>query len=473
MVFSSPIFLFAFLPLFLAVYYLTPFRGRSYVILAGSYLFYAWWRVDYLMLFVALTGWNYLLGLQIAHRAAPAARRWLQLGVVSNVSTLCYFKYTNFGITNLNVILSSLGSGPLPLADIILPIGISFYLFHCISYLVDIYRKDAEPVTRFADFAAFIALFPQLVAGPILRYKDLDPQFREREHSWELFSMGVMRFIQGFAKKVLIADTLAPLVDMCFASSQPGLLDSWLGGLAFTAQLYFDFSGYSSMAVGLGMMMGFRLTENFNMPFLSQSFSEFWRRWHISLSRWLRDYVYIPLGGNTGSAWKTYRNLFITMMISGVWHGANWTFVVVGAFYGVILCLERYTGMSNQRTPGMAGVMRTVVCMVVTIAVLSMFRAPSVADGLRLYAGMAGMNGWIGDGVHLMYPGLSLLMIPVAYLLVYLVEPLYIGRQPYVATTPWQRHADLAYLAVALPLFMLAVSRLLAQSYSPFLYFAF
>lgn len=473
MVFSSPIFLFAFLPLFLAVYYLTPFRGRSYVILAASYLFYAWWRVDYLMLFVGLTAWNYLLGLQIARRRPMAARRWLQLGVVSNVSTLCYFKYTNFGIANLNVLLASMGSGPLPLADIILPIGISFYLFHCISYLVDIHRKDAEPVTRFADFAAFIALFPQLVAGPILRYKDLDPQFREREHSWELFSMGVMRFIQGFAKKVLIADTLAPLVDMCFAAPNPGVLDSWLGGLAFTAQLYFDFSGYSSMAVGLGMMMGFRLTENFNMPFLSQSFSEFWRRWHISLSSWLRDYVYIPLGGNTGKPLTTYRNLFITMMISGVWHGANWTFVVVGAFYGVILCLERYTGLSNRRTDGLPGAARTVICMVVTIAVLSMFRAPTVAEGLRLYAGMAGMHGWTGDGVHLLYPGLSLLMIPVAYLLVYLVEPLYIGRQPYVAATPLQRHADLAYLAVALPLFMLAVSRLLSQSYSPFLYFAF
>ncbi|MES2918245.1 MAG: MBOAT family protein [Pseudomonadota bacterium] len=473
MVFSSPIFLFAFLPLFLLVYYLTPFRGRSYVILAGSYLFYAWWRPDYLLLFVALTGWNYMLGLQIAHKSPATARRWLQLGVVSNVATLCYFKYTNFGISNLNAILESLGSKPLPLADIILPIGISFYLFHCISYLVDIYRKDAEPVRRFADFAAFIALFPQLVAGPILRYKDLDPQFHEREHSWELFSMGVMRFIQGFAKKVLIADTLAPLVDLCFSTPQPGLIDSWLGALAFTAQLYFDFSGYSSMAVGLGMMMGFRLTENFNMPFLSQSFSEFWRRWHISLSSWLRDYVYIPLGGSSGPTLRTYRNLFITMMISGVWHGANWTFVVVGAFYGVILCLERYTGLSNQRTSGLPGAMRTVVCMVVTVAVLSMFRAPSVADGLLLYAGMAGLNGWMGDGVHLFYPGLSLFMLPVAYLVVYLLEPLYIGRQPYVANTPWHRRADMAYLAMALPLFVLAVSRLLAQSYSPFLYFAF
>lgn len=473
MVFSSPIFLFAFLPLFLLVYYLTPFRGKSYVILGGSYLFYAWWRPDYLLLFVALTAWNYTLGRLIARQEGTPARRWLALGIVSNVSTLCYFKYTNFGIANLNAILDWMGSPPLPLADIILPIGISFYLFHCISYLVDIYRKDAEPVTRFADFAAFIALFPQLVAGPILRYKDLDPQFRHREHNWEMFSIGAMRFIQGFAKKVLIADTLAPVVDICFASPEPGFVDAWLGGLAFTAQLYFDFSGYSSMAVGLGYMMGFKLTENFNMPFLSQSFSEFWRRWHISLSTWLRDYVYIPLGGNAGTSWRTYRNLFITMMISGVWHGANWTFVVVGAFYGVILCLERYTGISNRRVPGLQGALRTVAVMAVTVAVLSMFRAPTVADGFRVYAGMLGMNGWNGDGAHLFYPGLALLMIPAAYLLVYLVEPLFIGRQPYVAATPWQQRADLVYLAVAIPLFVIAVSRLLAQSYSPFLYFAF
>ncbi|HEX4869338.1 MAG TPA: MBOAT family protein [Moraxellaceae bacterium] len=473
MVFSSPIFLFAFLPIFLLVYYLTPFRGKSYVILAGSYLFYAWWRPDYLLLFVALTAWNYALGLAIARREEAAARRWLGLGVISNVATLCYFKYTNFGITNLNEILAWLGSKPLPLADIILPIGISFYLFHCISYLVDIYRKDAEPVTRFADFAAFISLFPQLVAGPILRYKDLDPQFRQREHSWEMFSIGVMRFIQGFAKKVLIADSLAPLVDQCFSAPQPGFVDSWLGGLAFTAQLYFDFSGYSSMAVGLGYMMGFKLVENFNMPFLSQSFSEFWRRWHISLSSWLRDYVYIPLGGNTGSTLKTYRNLFITMLISGIWHGANWTFVVVGAFYGVILCLERYFRLANRRSEGLAGALRTFVCMAVTVFVLTMFRAPSVPDGLRIFAGMAGLHGWSGDAVHLFYPTLALLMIPVAYLLVYLVEPLYIGRAPYRPVTAWQQRADLAYLALALPLFALAVSRLLAQSYSPFLYFAF
>ncbi|MDF2445653.1 MAG: rane bound O-acyl transferase, family protein [Moraxellaceae bacterium] len=473
MVFSSPIFLFAFLPLFLIAYYLTPFRGKSYVILGASYVFYAWWRIDYLMLFIALTAWNYSLGLQIAKREKEESKKWLTLGVVSNLATLCYFKYTNFGISNLNAILEWAGTQPLPLADIILPIGISFYLFHCISYLVDIYRRDAAPVTRFVDFAAFISLYPQLVAGPILRYKDLAHQFRHRVHDWTLFSHGVMRFIQGFVKKVLIADSLAPVVDMCFASSNPGLLDSWLGALAFTAQLYFDFSGYSSMAVGLGCMMGFRFTENFNMPFMSQSFSEFWRRWHISLSSWLRDYVYIPLGGNNAGIRKTYRNLSITMLLSGIWHGAAWTFVVIGAFYAVILCIERASGVSNRRDPGLRGVVRTIVCMTITVFVLAMFRAPSVPDGISLYAGMLGLNGWTGDGVHLFYPGFSLLMVAVAYVTIYVIEPLYIGRPQFTPITPWHQRADVAYLLVALPLFGLAISRLLAQSYSPFLYFAF
>lgn len=473
MVFSSPIFIFAFLPLFLLVYYLTPFRGKSYVILGGSYVFYAWWRIDYLLLFAGLTAWNYALGLQIAKHEKLASKKWLTLGVVSNLVTLCYFKYTNFGISNLNAILEGFGAKPLPLADIILPIGISFYLFHCISYLVDIYRRDAEPVNRFADFAAFISLYPQLVAGPILRYKDLAYQFRQREHSWELFSKGAMRFTQGFAKKVLIADSLSPVVDMCFSSTNPGFLDAWVGALAFTAQLYFDFSGYSSMAVGLGLMMGFRFTENFNMPFLSQSFSEFWRRWHISLSSWLRDYVYIPLGGNTVSKVKVYRNLSVTMLLSGIWHGANWTFVVIGAFYAVVLCLERATGLSNKRDSGARGVIRTVQCMIVTVFVLAMFRAPTVPAGFDIYAGMLGLNGWTGDGVHLFYPGFALLMVPVAYAVVYLLEPLYVGRPQFTPATAWQQRADFVYLAVAVPLFMVAVTRLLAQSYSPFLYFAF
>lgn len=472
MVFSSPIFLFIFLPLFLLVYYATPFRGKSYVILAASYAFYGWWRPDYLTLFIAITAWNYWIGLAVS-REKVNAKRWLTLGVVSNLLTLGYFKYTNFGIGALNDMLAMLGSGPLPLANIILPIGISFYIFHCISYLVDIFRKDAEPVKRFVDFAAFISLYPQLVAGPILRYKDLAPQFLHREHSWDLFSKGAMRFIQGFAKKVLIADSIAPLVNMCFASAEPGFVDSWLGGLAFAAQLYFDFSGYSSMAVGLGYMMGFKLIENFNTPYLSQSFSEFWRRWHISLSTWLRDYVYIPLGGNSGSSGKTYRNILITMLLSGIWHGANWTFVLIGIIYAVLMTAERALGLAGTRNTGVAGLLRTAFCIMVTVMVFVMFRAENIPHGLSIHAGMMGLNGWMGDGVHLFYPTFSLLALPLALILIFAIEPMYVGRPAFTGTTLWQQRADIAFLVCAMPLFTLAVSRLLAQSHSPFLYFAF
>ncbi|MDF2447119.1 MAG: rane bound O-acyl transferase, family protein [Moraxellaceae bacterium] len=473
MVFSSPIFLFAFLPLFLAIYYLTPFRGKSWVILGASYLFYAWWRIDFVLLFFAVTLWNYWNGLLIARAEGAAAKRWLVAGVLVNLGVLGYFKYANFGIENLNALLVALGGAPLQLAHIILPIGISFYIFHCISYLVDLHRKDAEPIGRFVDFAAFIALFPQLICGPILRYKDLAPQFRARTHSVELFAQGAVRFMIGFVKKVLIADSIAPLVDMCFGAAEPGMLDAWIGGLAFCLQLYFDFSGYSSMAVGIGLMMGFRLTENFNMPFLSQSYSEFWRRWHMSLMTWLRDYVYIPLGGSSGGLASTNRNIFITIMASALWHGANWTFVMLGLFMAGVMMLERIAGASGKPVPGLRGALKVVGYMLITIPVFIMFRAESVTQGLVVWSGMAGLHGWQGDAVHLFYPALSLLLVAVGLLVVYAVEPLYVGRPLLEARRPAQAVADRVLLIVVLPLFLLAVSRLLAQHYTPFLYFAF
>ena len=276
MVFSSNVFLFLFLPIFLGLYYLCPNRGRNLLILIGSYTFYAWWRVDFLLLFAAVTLWNYVFGLRIqAHAGTETARRWVVAGVVGNLATLGYFKYANFGVTNINAVLESMGMEPFVLTSVILPIGISFYIFQSISYLIDVYRKDTEPTRNLINFAAFIALFPQLIAGPVLRYKDLADQFTDRTHSLDKFSEGATRFMQGFVKKVFIADSLAPLVDHCFALDNPSTGDAWLGMIAYTAQLYFDFSGYSDMAIGLGLMMGFRFMENFNQPYISQSITEF------------------------------------------------------------------------------------------------------------------------------------------------------------------------------------------------------
>lgn len=323
MVFSTSIFLFLFLPLFLAGYYLVPSRGRSAWILFGSWVFYGWWRLDFLGLLILTSLWNYWLGRQACasrhgdESGRRRARIALALGIVLNLGSLAYFKYWNFAVDSVNAVLAAAGSGQLQTWSVILPIGISFYIFQATSYLVDVYRGDAPAAGSFVDLAAYIALFPQLIAGPILRYKDLAGQFAARSHSFQLFSRGAYRFMAGFAKKVLIADTVARIADQAFALEAPGVIGSWLGTLAYTVQLYFDFSGYSDMAIGLGLMMGFRFIENFNYPYISRSISEFWRRWHISLSTWLRDYLYIPLGGNRRGSRKTYRNITLVMLLGG------------------------------------------------------------------------------------------------------------------------------------------------------------
>ena len=358
MVFSSNIFLFLFLPAFLAVYYLTPnrYRLRNWVVLLASYVFYAWWRVDFLFLFIAVTAWNYGIGLAISRHLprSIAARRWLATGVVVNLLTLGYFKYANFGVDSFNALMASGGFEPFVLTHVILPIGISFYVFESISYIMDVYRGDTAATRHPVDFATFVALFPHLIAGPVFRYKDLADQFEERSHTLDKFGTGALRFMQGFVQKVLIADSIAPIVTATYALENPTTADAWLGALAYTAQLYFDFSGYSSMAIGLGLMMGFQFVENFNKPYISQSITEFWRRWHISLSSWLRDYLYISLGGNRGSTAKTYRNLFLTMFLGGLWHGANWTFVLWGTWHGVILGIERALGIKDSESQFMA-----------------------------------------------------------------------------------------------------------------------
>jgi len=325
MVFSSESFLPLYLPLFLAGYYLTPARAKSYTILAGSYLFYAWWRVDFLGLLFLTTGFAYLVGQQVArHRTTPRGRIWLAVGVAGCLCVLGTFKYLNFFLDSIAALFGTDTAGLGIHWRLILPIGISFYVFQALSYLIDVYRGDARADARFIDFAAFIALFPQLIAGPILRYKDLEGQFRNRTHSAEMFADGMARFLIGLAKKVLLADAVAPLADLAFDNSgEVGMALAWAGAAAYMLQLYFDFSGYSDMAIGLGKMMGFNFLENFRFPYASRSITEFWRRWHISLSNWLRDYLYVPLGGNRKGRARTYANLMYVMVLGGLWHGAN------------------------------------------------------------------------------------------------------------------------------------------------------
>lgn len=480
MVFCSNIFLFLFLPAFLALYYLTPFRFKSALILAASYAFYAWWRLDFLLLFCAVTLWNYLVGRRIgaAGPRSPEARRWVRVGVAVDLATLGYFKYADFGVDSLNAVLASVGADPLPLAGVLLPIGISFYVFHAISYIVDVYRGDAEPSRRFADFAAFIALFPQLVAGPVLRYKDLAAQFAERSHTLDKFSEGATRFMRGFVKKVFIADSIAPLADNAFALAEPTAADAWIGIFAYAAQLYFDFSGYSDMAVGLGLMMGFRFIENFNQPYISRSITEFWRRWHISLSTWLRDYLYIPLGGNRGGTAATYRNLFLTMLLGGLWHGANWTFVLWGMWHGAWLCLERAFGpVQNpvQQDHPRFRILPWLSTLFIVLMGWVAFRAETLAQALGFYGALFGGDFRFSMVYADSISRLQLWTLALAWSIVVVC-----GLRSLRARAWPPRGAVFAgggVSPVATPvmaaLFALSVLKLSTQSYTPFLYFQF
>lgn len=470
MVFSSNVFLFLFLPAFLGLYYLTPNRARNLVILLASYAFYAWWRVDFLFLFVAITLWNYLIGILVfRHLNTPKAKLWLVVGVVGNLGTLGYFKYANFGVDSFNYLVSVVGFEPFAFAHVILPIGISFYIFQAISYIIDVYRKDTPPTTHVIDFAAFIALFPQLIAGPVLRYKDLADQFTDRTHTFEKFSQGAIRFMQGFISKVFIADSIAPVVDACYSVANPTAADAWLGAFAYTAQLFFDFAGYSAMAIGLGLMMGFRFIENFNHPYISQSITEFWRRWHISLSSWLRDYLYISMGGNRHGTAKTYRNLFMTMFLGGLWHGANWTFVIWGAWHGIILCIERALGVKTDGIGFNLG--RWALTFLLVMIGWVIFRAPDVATAFGFYQAMFSFSSWeLSVEVSENLTRMQITLLLVAYVVVFVG-----GFRERIQAVMQANFRRLALVASALtvPLFALSMLKLSAQSFSPFLYFQF
>lgn len=479
MVFSSIVFLTIFLPAFLAIYYLTPNRWRSLVILLGSYAFYAWWRIDFVILFGVVTFFNYWVSVHITrHKEAnsvKSCKRWLAIGIAGNLVVLGYFKYFNFGVNAFNDLVIAMGGTVWDAWSVILPIGISFYIFQAVSYIIDVYRGDAEVAPNFLDFAAFIALFPQLIAGPVIRYKDIAYQFEKREHSLTLFNEGVIYFMAGFCKKVLIADTLAPLADMMFTQANPTFAESWLGVLAYSGQLYFDFCGYSQMAVGLGLMMGFRFIRNFNHPYISRSITEFWQRWHISLSTWLRDYLYIPLGGNRKGKIRTYINLSLTMLLGGLWHGANWTFILWGAWHGGILAIERALGGKNG-TP----YPRYLAWAITFIFVLMgwvLFRAADVITAFGFYAGMFDFSQGlhISDTLAWQITPLMLGTLAIPFAITF-ISPHYLhwrGHTQESILESWAQRASTSEQLVIIGLFVIAFCKLIAQSYSPFLYFQF
>jgi len=388
MPFSSVTFLFAFLPIFLCLYFGAPQRLRSTVALLGSACFYAWGAPKFLLVLLSISAVDYAFSRRLTPDAATAPRRkaLLVLAVSLNLSMLFYFKYANFLVHEGNRLLLLLGKAALPWEEIALPMGVSFIVFEEISYLVDVYRGVATPARRFADYALFLLLFPHSIAGPIFRWKALERQLKERVHSIDAAFDGFLRFSLGLAKKVLIANHAASVADQVFGSNVAALPTAyaWVGLLAYSLQIYFDFSGYSDMAIGLGKIMGFSFAENFDAPYASASVTEFWRRWHISLSTWLRDYLYIPLGGSREGSRKLYRNLLIVFVACGLWHGANWTFLAWGAYHGAWLVIERATawGRVLERLPR---VLATPLTFLVVTLGWVWFRADDLPHALRFF----------------------------------------------------------------------------------------
>lgn len=399
------------------------------------------------------------------------------IGIVVNVLVLFIFKYLSFTINSLSEAAQMLGFNGWTFKNIVLPVGISFYIFQSISYLVDIYRKDAPVQKSIKSLALYISMFPQLVAGPIVRYNSIAQDIeRKREISFDVFILGLKIFIIGLAKKVLIANQMAVIADTMFAQDAAYLtaLNAWIGALAYTFQIYFDFSGYSDMAIGLGLMIGFKFPLNFNYPYISYSITDFWRRWHISLSSWFRDYVYIPLGGNRVKISRMYLNLLIVFIITGIWHGANWTFLVWGLFHGFFLVLEKFTGLNKMEK---YKPFRWIITMVIVITAWVFFRADTIHDALLYIKAMFGFNSngemLILSELYLNNPAFYILMIVGIIGSTPLIKKYFIKNID--AFNPVNVSKKVLYLQnIIIIVFFAAVYIMLANNtYNPFIYFRF
>lgn len=394
MVFSSITFLFYFLPATMLLYLLAGKKGRNLLLLAASLFFYAWGEGVYLLLMIASIIINYCSGRLVGSTLTLTGRRlFLTTAVLANLGILGFFKYANFVTDNFNLFLSLMDIPDITLTPVRLPIGISFFTFQALSYIIDVYREKVPPQKNLISLALYISLFPQLIAGPIVRYHDIAEQLAARKTRVDDLAAGIQRFIFGMSKKVLLANPMGAVTDQIFALGTTELTCplAWVGALCYTLQIYFDFSGYSDMAIGLGRMFGFRFLENFNYPYISQSVREFWRRWHISLSSWFRDYLYIPLGGNRGPGWRTGINLVLVFFLCGLWHGAAWTFVAWGLYHGVFLVLER-TRLGDLQAKLWTPV-RILFTMLIVIFGWVVFRADTLTDAHNYIGVMVGVGG--------------------------------------------------------------------------------
>ena len=468
MVFASLEFLTLFLPVFFACYFLTPQRFRNHTLLIGSWLFYAWWTPKFLILIIALTLVTWLAAIMIDKASSEQLKtRWMAAAILVNLASLAWYKYANVVVQSLNDVFGSEGHPLIEWEMIFLPIALSFTVLHATSYLVDVRRGVVQAQYRFTFFSAYIAMFPHLIAGPIVRYKVIEKELRERFFSVKEFSAGVRLFMIGFAMKVLIADPLSPLVALVFKLSSPSMIDAWIGCGAYTIQLYFDFAGYSLMAIGLGLMLGFKFEANFNNPYLAVSIQDFWRRWHMTLSSWLRDYLYIALlGGNRSGQTRTYVNLMLTMAIGGLWHGGeSWNFLIWGIIHGAALCCARaYNSMGYS----MPDFFSRILTLLVVMLAWTVFRATGFSAALNVWGGQFGFNGVaMGDQV-------SLAMHPAIYASFVIGTLCILYPATRIAQTGWGFFASASWRAIWPVLaFAYALIVLTGQQSPPFLYFQF
>ncbi len=469
MVFSSVIFLFRFLPVFFILYYAAPGRMKNFILFLGSLFFYAWGEPVYVLLMLFSTVTDYFHGRMIERfRGTGKAKIFLVSSVIVNLAVLCFFKYADFLVQTVNSLLGT----QIPLLGLGLPIGISFYTFQTMSYTIDVYRGEARVQRNLLDFGVFVAMFPQLIAGPIVKYRDVEERLKNRRADICTVSRGMKRFCVGLAKKVLVANVTGELWTAVSGMNPGGLsaMMAWLGIFAYAFQIYFDFSGYSDMAIGLGQMLGFRFPENFNYPYISASVTEFWRRWHISLGSWFREYVYIPLGGNRKGLPRQLVNILIVWTLTGIWHGAGWNFLLWGLWFGVFLSLEKlFFGRVLAALPRAVGILYNSFLVLMGWVLFALEKPEHILGYLRA---MFGGNG-LADSRALFLGREYIVPMLIA---VVAATPLFAAWAKRLETSRWGVGAALYRLGekvIPVAFLILSVACIVDASYNPFLYFRF
>ena len=472
MVFSSNIFLIYFLPVFLMIYFISPKKWRNVVLLMFSLVFYAYGAPDFILLLVGSCVANfYLVKLMYKSKNKLKKKLYCSAAIIISLGLLIYYKYANFFIENINILLEAFGAHTITLAKVLLPIGISFFTFQSITYVIDTYRGNNQPMERLHDYVLYIMMFPQLIAGPIVRYCDIEQEIRHRDYDWNEALQGFYRFIIGLSKKILISDIIGIQVDKMLAGDI-AIMDSataWITIIGYTMQLYFDFSGYSDMAIGLGKMMGFHFPENFDNPYNSSSITEFWRRWHITLGAFMRNYLYIPLGGNRCSKSRMYFNLWIVFLLSGFWHGANWNFLIWGAYHGIWLVLER---MGLRKFYDKIGKIPSVIITFVIVVVgWVFFRIESFNDAITFISRMFAFDFGMMENI---YDKQFFFTLIVAVVLAFIcLLPFGKKIHDFVFYTKYNKVQNIIVWIIAVITLLFCLGALNTAGFSPFIYFRF